>query len=171
MSILTLIGTAIIGLAVWYFRLRGPAAIGDAVAAAGHLRGAYSRRKRRRRSGASSTLAAIDDPGLAAAVYLACLASAGPGLGREEEAAIRTFLRDVVAHRDPAAALTLAKRAAREGIDLDEVGRKLLPLWRERLTPEERRQILAAAASLAAIRGPAAAQSAALRRLRDGMAN
>lgn len=170
MPFLILIGTAIIGAAVWYFRFRGPAAIGDAVDAAGQLKGAYNRRKFRRKSEAS-TLTAIDDPGLAAAVYLASLADAGPGLGPEEEAAITAFLTDVVAYRDPAEALTFAKWASREVVDVDEVGRRLLPLWRERLSVEERREILAAATSLAAIRGPDAAQTVALRRLKERLAN
>ncbi|MGV8841023.1 MAG: hypothetical protein ACWA6X_12050 [Bauldia sp.] len=169
MAVLILIGTAIFGAAVWYFRFRGPAAIGDAVDAATTLKGAYNRRQFRKKS-EGATLTAIDDPGLGAAVYLVSLAEAGPGLGPGEEAAITTFLRDTVQYGDPAEAITFAKWASREVVDVDEVGRRLLPLWRERLSAEERRAILAAANAVAAIRGPDDAQTASLRRLKERFA-
>ncbi len=170
MHFLILFVGAVAAVAVWYFRLRGPAAVDDAVDAAGKVRGAY-RRNRFRGKVEASTLAAIDDPGLAASVYLVSLAEAGQGLGAEEEEAIGTWLKDVVEYGDPIEALTFAKWAARDVVDVNEVGRRLLPLWRDRLTTEQRLQLIQAATSVADIGGADIAQTEAIRRLRERLAH
>jgi hypothetical protein len=169
MAFLVLIAGAVFAAAVWYFRVRGPAAIGDAVDAAGTIKGAYNRRKFRNRS-EGSPLTAIDDPALAAATYLVSLAEAGSGLGPQEEEAITAWLRDVARYHDPAEAMTFARWASREVVDVNEVSRKLTPLWRERLDAAKRRELYAAAVSIAAVRGPDMAQTDALRRLKDRLA-
>lgn len=170
MHFLVLLVGAVAAAAVWYFRMRGPAAVGDAVDAAGKVRGAY-RRDRFRRQAKASTLAAIDDPGLAASVYLVSLAEAGRGLGAGEEEAIGTWLREVVEYGDPVEALTFAKWAVRDIVDVNEVGRRLLPLWRDRLTKEQKDQLIAAATSVSEIRGADIAQTEAIRRLRERLAH
>jgi len=170
MPILVLLAGAIVGAVVWYFRMRGPAAVGDVIDVAGSAKGAYNRRKFRKKVEAS-TLASIDDPALAAAVYLVSLAETGPGLGPREEEAIGTWLREVAQYRDPAEALIFAKWASREVVDVNEVIRRLAPLWRERLTPAQTQDLIAGATALAAIRGPDLAQTDALRRLRERLTN
>jgi hypothetical protein len=170
MHFLILIGGAVLAVAVWYFRFRGPAAVGDVVDAAGNLKGAYNRRKFRKKA-EGSTLSAIDDPALGAAVYLVSLAEAGAGLGPKEEEAIAAWLKDVAGYGDPVEALTFAKWAAREVVDVNEVLRRLTPLWRERLDTKRRQELVAAAISISAIRGPDVAQAEALRRLRERIFN
>lgn len=166
MHILVLLVGGIAAAAVWYFKLRGPAAVGDVVDAAGKVHGAYKRGRFRQKAEAS-TLSAIDDPGLAASVYLVSIAEAGPGLGPHEEEAISAWLAETVEYGNPAEALTFAKWATREVVDVNEVGRRLLPLWRDRLTAQQRQELVAAASAVAAIRGPDVAQTEALRRLRE----
>ncbi len=170
MHILILIGGAVLAAAIWYFRMRGPAAVGDVVDAAGNLKGAYSRRKFRRKA-EGATLTAIDDPGFGAAVYLVSIAEAGAGLGPQEEEAIGVWLREVVDYGDPVEALTFAKWASREVVDVNEVSRRLTPLWRQRLTVQQRQELIAAAISVVSVRGPDVAQTEALRRLKERLTN
>jgi hypothetical protein len=170
MHFLILIGGALLAVAVWYFRFRGPAAVGDVVDAAGSLKGAYNRRRFRKKA-EGSTLSAIDDPALGAAVYLVSLAEAGAGLGPKEEEAIAAWLKDVAGYSDAVEALTFAKWASREVVDVNEVSRRLTPLWREHLDPKRRQELVAGAISITAIRGPDVAQAEALRRLRERLFN
>ena len=169
MHFLILIGGALLAVAVWYFRFRGPAAVGDVVDAAGNLKGAYNRRKFRKKA-EGSTLSAIDDPALGAAVYLVSLAEAGAGLGPKEEEAIAVWVKDVAGYGDPVEALTFAKWASREVVDVNEVAHRLTPLWRE-LDTKPRQELVAAAISITAIRGPDVAQAEALKRLRERLFN
>jgi hypothetical protein len=170
MQFLILIGGAVFAVALWYFRFRGPAAVGDVVDAAGNIKGAYNRRKFRRKA-ESATLAAIDDPALGAAVYLVSIAEAGIGLGPKEEEAITGWLKDVAAYGDPVEALTFAKWASREVVDVNEVARRLTPLWRDNLDVPRRQELMAAATKVSSIRGPDVAQTEALRRLRERLFN
>ena len=170
MPFLVLLLTAIAGVAIWYFRTRGPAdAAGDVIDAAGHLKGAYNRRKFRNKVEAS-TLASIDDPGLAAAVLLVAIADAGSGVDAKHETMISDWLRDTVEYRDPSEALTFAKWAVRDVADVNNVVRRLLPLWKSRLDDAQCRELIAAATRVALVDGgPDHAQADALRRLKEGL--
>jgi hypothetical protein len=170
MHILILLVGAIVGVAIWYFRFRGPAAVGDVIDAAGHAKGIYKRRKFLKKVQAS-TLAGIDDPGLAAAVFLVSLAENGPGLSPAEEEAITVWLRDTVEYHDPAEAVIFAKWASHEVVDVNEVIRRLLPLWCDKLDQGQRGELIAGAIRVASIKGPDAAQMEAIRRLKQGLAN
>jgi hypothetical protein len=170
MHILILLAGAFMGAAYWYFWMRGPAAAVDVVDAAGHVKGIYKRRKFLKKVQAS-TLSGIDDPGLAAAVFLVSLAENGPGLSPAEEEAITAWLRDTVEYHDPAEAVIFAKWASHEVVDVNEVIRRLLPLWRDKLDDSQRSDLIAAAIRIASIKGPDAPQMEAIRRLKLGLAN
>jgi uncharacterized tellurite resistance protein B-like protein len=167
MPFLVLLVGAFVGAAVWYFRMRGPDAVGDVFDAAGHVKGAYNRNKFRRKV-EGATLAGIDDPRLAAAIMLVSLAEAGSGLSEAQEKAIVAWLRDDVDYDNPAEAITFAKWAAREVLDPNEVARRLAPLWRDRLDITEKHELLALVARVVGMQGePDPGQTVAIRRLRD----
>ncbi|WP_421726609.1 hypothetical protein [Bauldia sp.] len=172
MPFLIMIAGALAAAAFWYFRMRGPAdTASDVINAAGHAKGAIARRRFRRKV-EGATLAGVDDPGLAAAIYLVSLADAGSGITDDAEIWIAGWLRDTVAYDDPVEAVTFGKWAAREVVDVNEVGRRLMPIWRDQLDGGQRQELIAAATKVATLDGePEPAQLAALRRLKDGLTN
>ncbi len=167
MHILIAIVGIVAAAAFWYWRMKAVAEVaGEIGDAAGRLRGKINRARFRRKV-EGSTLTGIDDPRLGAAVMLVSLVEAGRPMTREDEAIIARWLRDVAEEEEPEEAITFARWACREVVDVNEVQRRLAPLFRNRLGAEERAQLVEVAASLSRPAVEAPAQADALRRLRN----
>ena len=150
MALLAIIGAILAGIGVWYYRLRMLRDIsGDLADLAGRARGAY-RRNRFRRQVDDATLAAIDDPALAAAVFLYALANEDKSSLHKTEPVIHTQMAAIVAADRLSEMLAHAEWAAREVIDPRDVVRRFKPLWQDALTLTERRQLVAMAEAVAA---------------------
>lgn len=170
MHILGLVLAVAAGIAIWYWRARRASEFADDVIdAAGHLRGAYNRRKFRHKA-EGSVLTSLDDPGLAAAVLMISLAEGARGWTSAKEEAISAWLRDEVQYPDVDEAVAFGCWVAREVVDTNEVVRRLLPLWRDRLTPAQQHELVSQAGNIAWMEGgPDHGQADALRRLKEGL--
>ena len=150
MAILGLILAVLAGAGVWYYRLRMLRDVtSDITDLAGRARGAY-RRNRFRKRAEGATLAAIDDPALAAAVLFNALANEDPQSLHKSQPEIRTQMSAVVAVGDLDELLSYAQWAARDLVDPRDAVRRFRPLWREKLAPQERQQLIEMADAVAA---------------------
>ena len=87
--------------AFWYFRLKSMGQAASEIAdTAGRVRGAYNRRQFRKKVEAS-TIDAIDDPRVAATVFLVAIASADGRMSDHAEATIKTDMRSVMGVANP----------------------------------------------------------------------
>jgi len=172
MAIFGLFLAVLAGAGVWYFRLR---MLGDATSEiadlAGRARGAY-RRNKFRKLAEGATLAAIDDPALAAAVLLYALANEGPQNLDKSQAEIRAQLSAVVPAEDLEELLSYAQWAARDVVDPRDAVRRFKPLWREKLTADERLHLIGMAEAVVAQSGAGGgSQKLTLEALRGALAS
>jgi hypothetical protein len=169
MHILMLLVAIVGGFGFWWFRLRNTAeAAKDVIDVAERARGAF-RRRRFRSKVEGSTLTAVDDPALAAAIMMAGIASLkGVAPSRTAEDRIRHDLATRIGAADPDGMTAHAVWAAGQVADPNEISRALAKLWRDRLSPVERQDLLDMASTIAAVDGPATdTQVEALDRLRE----
>ncbi|CAH0191313.1 TerB family tellurite resistance protein [Roseomonas sp. CECT 9278] len=169
MHILMLIAAMAGGFAFWWFRMRqGAEAARDVIDVAERARGAF-RRHRFRTKVEGSTLTAVDDPALAAAIMMAGIAAQkGMAPSRKAEDIIRQHLATRIGVSDPDGMTTYAIWAAGQVTEPNDMSRALAKLWREKLQPVERQQLLDMAWSVAAVDGPPTdSQVDALERLRE----
>lgn len=160
MHILGLLLTIIIGISVWWWRLRMLKQAGDTVIdAADRFRGARRRKKISDQVGVSP-IAAIDDPVTAAATYIHLV------VGREvwpmAHGRVKAKLAEVSSFSKAEEAVTYAEWAVRQPITKEKALSMLTDLLRERLTLEER-QDLAAMLEDAAQSGDQSVQATASR--------
>jgi hypothetical protein len=150
MAFPAIVGAIIAGIGVWYYRLRVLRDIGgDLADLAGRARGAY-RRRRFRQQADEAALGTIDDPALAAAVFLYALANEDKSSLHKAGPVIQAQLAPLIAPERLAELLSHAQWAARDIVDPGDVVRRFKPLWREVLTVTERRQLVAMAEAVAA---------------------
>jgi uncharacterized tellurite resistance protein B-like protein len=168
MPVLIAILSVLAGLALWRFR---PEAIDEAAREMiGAAQAAKSAMRRRRvvRPAPNPSLAAVDDPGLAAAAMLVALAGMNGRLDHAAEEAIRAELANVL--RDEPCELTyiLGRRLAGQGSDPNDISLRFSKLWTRTLTPEERLDLYRMAARIVALDGePGDFQRQTLARLKD----
>jgi predicted negative regulator of RcsB-dependent stress response len=150
--ILTILGL-IAGAGYWYWSLRqaGEAA-GHAVDFAQQARGAWRRKKFRDKANMSA-LTAIKDPVTGAGVMMAAVALARGAIEPAAEQAICAELTRVMGDKAPDETFIYAKWAADQTGDPNLVSLRLAPLWKERLTDDERRDLLAMVTRIAALDG------------------
>jgi hypothetical protein len=143
---------AILGVvAVWYWRIKVLHEAGqDAADLVGRVRGAY-RMRRFRKEAEGSVLNAIDDPAMAAIVYLFALAGEDAVASHEAPAAIRAHAADMVAAGKAGELVAYAAWAARDIFDSRDVVRRFKALWRDRLTLAERHDLIRMAEAVAAL--------------------
>lgn len=152
MHILVLLLAAIAGGATWYWRFKTMRSAADDVAdAVGRLQGKYRTGKFRKQA-EGSALSTIVDPALAAAIFLFVLANEDSASMHLSEPVIRNQLTRVVSPEALDETLAYARWAARETVDARDVVRRFKPVWRERLTREERADLVAMAEAVAAVR-------------------
>jgi hypothetical protein len=160
------------GIAFWWWRiqmLRGAA--DTAIDAAGKARGMISRARFRHRAG-TSVLAGVDSPGMAAATLLYSLMSLKRPVSLTDQDKIDRLLETVckMNGRDREDAIAFAGWASGQVADTNEIIRRFLPLWQSGLQGEHRKELVDMALEAAELGGPPTdAQSAAIRRLSDGL--
>ena len=155
MHILLLVLGILGGLGFWWHRLRHSAdAVRDIIDVAEHAHGAV-RRRRFRSKVERSTLTAIDDPAMAAAIMLAGIAALkGVAPSRKAEDRIRQELATRMMVADPEGMARHAVWAAGQVADPNAMSRTLVKLWRDRLTPAEQTDLLDMAWGVASVDGP-----------------
>lgn len=135
--------------AVFYWRFRMLREAGrDAVDLVARARGAHRMRKFRKHA-EGSVLTAIDDPGLAAAVFLFALAGERPVGTQPATSLIRAELADAIAAERMDETIAYAEWAARSVADPRDCIRRFGSLWRETLSLEQRDELLGMAANIA----------------------
>jgi uncharacterized tellurite resistance protein B-like protein len=141
MAIIGIILAALAGIGVWYYRVKMLGEMGSDIAdLAGRARGAY-RMNRFKKQADAATLNAVDDPALAAAIFLYALANEDKASLFKSEPEIRRVMTPVV-RNELDELLGYAQWAAREVLDPRDLVRRFKPLWREHLTVTERQQFV-----------------------------
>lgn len=150
MHIIGLVVAALAAAGVWYWRFKAAKEVVDDVGSiVGRVRGRM-RTNAFRKKAEGSVLAAIEAPALAATVFLFALANEKPGSLHQSEPEIRTQVTSIVPAAELDEVLSYAQWAARDVTDPRDVVRRFKPLWREKLTREERAELLAMAEAVAA---------------------
>ena len=141
MHIIAILGTIIGAIAIWYWRIKTMRDVGSAVLdTVGRARGAY-RRHNFKQKAESSVLASVDDPALAAAIFLFALANEADGTAHLAEAEIRRQLVAIVPADRMDEFIAYAAWAARSVVDARDCIRRFKGLWREHLTIDERSEL------------------------------
>jgi hypothetical protein len=147
--VLALIG----GAAFWYWRFKLLREAGSEVAdMVGRVRGAHRMRKFKKRAEASP-LASIADPAMAAAVFLHALANENDESLPQAEPEIRRQIGAIVPAAELDEVISYARWAARDVADPRDLVRRFKPLWREKLTSEERAHLVAMAETILGLSG------------------
>jgi uncharacterized tellurite resistance protein B-like protein len=170
MHILALLGAIVAGAGVWYWRYRQARDIGGEILdAVGTVRGAYNRRNFRKKA-EGSVLNSIDDPALAAAVFLFALANETDRSDPAAELEIRRQITPIVPANKLDEVLAYAAWAARSVIDPQDCVRRFRALWRDHLDTAERDQLIAMARAVsAATPSPRPTQAHAIDALRTAL--
>lgn len=150
MHIIGIVVALIAGAAIWYWRFQ---MMRDAAKDVGSVVGRVQGRMRMnkfRKQAEGSVLAVIDDPALAAAVYLYALAEEDRATLPLSEPVVRSELVPIVPAAELDEVLAYAQWAARDVADSRDVVRRFKPLWRDQLTTDERSELLRMAESVAA---------------------
>jgi uncharacterized tellurite resistance protein B-like protein len=147
--ILGFLGVVIGGIALWYWRFKMLSEVGrDAADLVGRARGAY-RMKKFRKASEGSVLTAIDDPALAAAIFLFTLAGERPAGTQPATALVRFEIGDIVAPDKLDEIVAYAEWAARSVADPRDCVRRFTSLWREQLSADERADLMEMAENIA----------------------
>ena len=155
MVILGFLVAVIAGIGVWYWRFKMlHEASSEVIDLVGRARGAYRMRKFRKQA-EGSALNGIDDPALAAAVLLFALANENRASAHKGGPEIRARLAPVVPAGDLDELLSYAEWAARDVVDPRDLVRRFRTLWREKLTPDERGELIEMAEAVTALSDPA----------------
>jgi len=152
MAIIGIILAALAGIGIWYYRVKMlHDAASDLADLAGRARGAY-RMNRFKKKADGATLNAVDDPALAAAIFLYALANEDKASLHKAEPEVRRLMTPVVV-ADLDELLSYAQWAARDVVDPRDIVRRFKPLWRASLTVGERQQLVGMAETIIA-QGP-----------------
>lgn len=174
MHIVMIILAVLSSIGVWYWRAqRAKDAIDLLSNAAGHAKGAYNRNRFKKKS-EGSVLAGIDDPQSAAAVLMVCLANEKSAVTSPMKNFISEKLVSIVgmAPQQAEEAIEFGDWASGEVVDTGTVVRKFLPIFREALNVEQRRELLDLLGQVAVFDGDAEPiQLSLIKRLREGLSN
>ena len=151
MHIVAIVLGIITAAGVWYWRFKATKEIVDDVGemvgrARGRIRMANFKKKVE-----GSPLASIEDPALAATVFLHALSNEKPSARHLAEPLIREQVAPIVPATDLDEVVAYAQWAARDIVDARDVVRRFKTLWREKLTREERAELVAMAEAIAAV--------------------
>jgi uncharacterized tellurite resistance protein B-like protein len=170
--ILAIIISVLVGIGVWWWRIqRARAAASAMLDMAGKAKGAISRARFKAKTGVS-VLAAVEDPGTAAATLLYSISAMKRPVSLADEDRIDGLLERVCRMNkiERADALAFAAWAAVEVADTNEVVRRFLPLWDRTLEEEQRRELIDIALEIAEAGGaPNDAQAASIKKLSEGL--
>ena len=170
MHIVGIVLAVLTGAAVWWWRLKLLKEAGDDVAdMVGRVRGRYRMGKFKKKV-EGSVLASIDDPALAAAVFLFTLANENPAIRHLSEDEIRSQIAPTIPAAELDEVVAYARWAARDLADPLDVIRRFKPLWREKLTPEERVELVGMSEAVIALGDkPEPGQTLSLQTLRTAL--
>ncbi|RYE07109.1 MAG: hypothetical protein EOP22_19110 [Hyphomicrobiales bacterium] len=166
MHIIGIVVALIAGAAYWYWRLKSVRDVANDVGSmVGRVQGRMRMNKFRKQA-EGSVLAVIDDPALAAAVYLYALAHEDRATLPLSEPVVRRELIPIVPAAELDEVVAYAQWAARDIADSRDVVRRFKPLWREQLTAEQRGDLLRMAEAVAGQGAADHSQSLSLEALR-----
>lgn len=149
MHILAIVVGIIAAAGVWYWRAKAAKEVVDDVGSmVGRVQGRI-RMNNFKKKAEGSALASIEDPALAAAVFLHALANEKRDALHLAEPRIREELGRIVADADLDEVVSYAQWAARDVADARDVVRRFKPLWRQKLTREERADLIVMAETIA----------------------
>jgi len=149
MHILAIIVGIIAAAGAWYWRAKAAKEVVDDVGSVvGRVQGRI-RMNNFKKKAEGSALASIEDPALAAAVFLHALANEKRDALHLAEPRIREELGRIVADADLDEVVSYAQWAARDVADARDVVRRFKPLWRQKLTREERADLIVMAETIA----------------------
>lgn len=132
----------ILAVSIWWWRVKVMRdAAGDAIDAAGKLKGTYKRRKFRK-AAEISPLETIDDPIIAAGTLVATIAGQGIKLGNREKEVIAATLALITDQKKAKEAAIYGAWAAENIADCNLVITQLCPQLRLQLSMEEKRQLI-----------------------------
>lgn len=171
MHILAILAAIVGGAAAWYWRVRAMHDAGREITDAfWRARGAIARHNFRNKA-EGSVLTSVDDPVLAAAIFLFALANES-GLDERAEAEIRRQISTIAAPSDLDEVMAYAAWAMRSVIDARDCVRRFRQLWRDSLNLDERRHLVAMATAVrTATPGAAPAQKLAVEMLQTALAH
>lgn len=154
MHILAIIVGIIAAAGVWYWRAKAAKEVVDDVGSmVGRVQGRI-RMNNFRKKAEGSALASIEDPALAAAVFLYALANEKRDALHLAEPRIREEISRIVADADIDEVLSYAQWAARDVADARDVVRRFKPLWRQKLNRDERADLVAMAETIVDLGDP-----------------
>lgn len=170
MHILGLLVAVIAGAGVWYWRYKMFREVGGEVLdAVGRAQGALRTRNFRKKAEAS-VLNAVDDPALAAALFLFSLSNESPAGEHLAEPEIRRQIEPIVPTGKLDEFIAYASWAARGVVDSRDCIRRFKPLWRDHLNATERDQLIDMAEAVVALTPrPEHSQTLALDALRTAL--
>jgi hypothetical protein len=136
---------------IWYWRFKAArevvSDVGDVVGRVqGRIRMANFKKKAE-----ASVLASIEDPALAATVFLFALANEKRETLYLSEPRVRAEVARIVPTADLDEVVAYAQWAARDIADARDVVRRFKPLWRQKLTREERADLIVMAETVAGV--------------------
>jgi hypothetical protein len=151
MHIIAIIGAIIGGIAIWYWRFKMVRDVGNDVAdAVGRVRGAYRMRNFKKKAEAS-VLNSVDDPALAAGIFLFALANENAEAEHLAKPEIARQLEPIVDPDKHEEYVAYAEWAARSVVDARDCIRRFKTLWREQLSLAERGHLIEIAQAITAL--------------------
>jgi hypothetical protein len=151
MHIVAIIIGIIAAAGAWYWRAKQAKEVVDDV---GDMVGRVQGRIRMnsfKKKAEGSVLASIEDPALAATVFLYALSNEKPDARHLSEPAIKAEVARIVPAADLDEVVAYAQWAARDIADARDVVRRFKTLWRQKLTREERADLVTMAETVAAV--------------------
>ena len=168
MHILMIVFAILSTLGVWYWRLQRAKDALDIVGdAAGHLKGAYNRNQSQ-----GSVLAGIDDPQSAAAVLMACIAAEKmPLTSQSKEFIVQELMKNAGMHPKAAEeAVEFGDWVYGEVADTNSVVRKFLPIFRNSLDFDQRKDLVSMLQRVSAMDGDVELiQTSLIKQVRQGL--
>ena len=156
MAIIGVLGAA----AFWWYRMKDAGkAAGEVIDTAQRVRGSIRRRNFRKKAG-QSAFAAIDDPIIGAATLIVALADEAQARDPGLDDALRSALASVSNADAAEEAVIYGRWAMKDTPEASTAFRLISPMLNEKLSPDEREQLVAMARDVV---GPHAENGAALR--------
>jgi hypothetical protein len=151
MHVLAIVVAIVGGIAVWYWRFKAMKEVADDVTnVVGRARGRYRMSKFKKKA-EGSVLTAVEDPALAAAVFLFALANEHAASLHLSEAEIHRQVARIVPATDLDETISYARWAAGNIIDPRDIVRRFKPLWLQKLTRQERIDLVGMAEAIAVL--------------------
>lgn len=151
MHMLAILVALVVGAGVWYWRFGAVKELTDDVGdAVGRIRGQY-RMSQFRKQAQGSALTKVSDPALAAAIFFFALANEDDVSLHLSEPVIGDQISRIVPDEERDEIMAYARWAAGEVVDARDVVRRFKPLWREKLTREERASLVTMAEAVASV--------------------